>query len=108
MLCFQSKIGGVTPEQTAAWNQWLAERPAHVRAVAERWPATRLYWLDPPGQVVAIHSYDEEMDGRVTLKVDVTMENNVDADGTPRVFFDRRVFGILPSDLHELDDRRLI
>lgn len=86
----------LTPEQRAEWETWLSERPAAVRAIAERFPPFRRYWLDPPGQVVTIYSYDETEAEGVLLKV------NVDPEWNPHVLFGRTVFGIPPTDLREL------
>ena len=80
----------MTPEERqAAWEEWVAGRPEPVQVLCRRFPPFRQYWLDPPGQVVRVYSYSE--DG--TLTVDVL-----------DVLFPRRVFGIAPEDLHELDD----
>jgi hypothetical protein len=81
-----------TPEQRAAWDDWVASRPACVRRVAERFDPWSLYRLRTTGHRVTIYAFDEGEDGRVTLKVDVTSKFN-------RVAFERRVFGIDPDDL---------
>jgi hypothetical protein len=81
-----------TPGQRAAWDGWVASRPACVRRVAERFNPWSLYRLRTTGQKVMLLSFSEEEDGRVTLTVNVTSEFN-------RVAFERRVFGIDPDDL---------
>lgn len=81
-----------TPEQEAGYREWLAERPAHVRAVAERFDPWSLYRLKSSGHRVTVYSFGEEAGGKVTLTVNVTGEFNV-------VSFARRVFGIDPDDL---------
>ena len=86
-----------TKRNRAAWEAWVAERPASVRALCRRFPPNRHYWLDPPGQVVSVLSYNEA--GTLTVLVDP-------ADNPHRLMlFARQVFGIRPEDLHELDDR---
>lgn len=81
-----------TNEEAAAWTAWVAVRPDNVRRVVERFEPWSLYRMKSTGHRVTIHSFDEHLDGRVTLKVDVTGQFN-------RILHDRRVFGIDPDDL---------
>ena len=80
----------------AEWERWVGARPAPVQALCRRFPPNRLYWLDPPGQVVSVLAYGEA--GTLTVLVDP-------ADNPDRLMLlGLRVFGIPPEDLHELDD----
>lgn len=90
-----------TKEQLDSWAEWCAERPPHVREVAERFPPWSLWRLDltnedgaPSGRYQRVFpvSFGENPDGSVTLTVAVTMEFN-------DVAFGRQVFGIHPEDL---------
>ena len=81
-------------ETERLWAEWVKDRPSGVRVLCERFKADRLYWLDPPGQVVTIYSYCE--DGTLTVIVDAERNHG-------RVLFSRRVFGIKPEDLHAYD-----
>lgn len=76
----------------AAFEEWVASRPAAIQAMIRRHPPGRLYLLKTTGQRVLIHSYLE--DG--TVKVDVNAEFNA-------TVLPRRVFGISPDDLEECD-----
>ncbi|MEK7112456.1 MAG: hypothetical protein AAB875_03950 [Patescibacteria group bacterium] len=86
-----------TKRQRAAWEVWVAKRPPSVRGLCRRFPPNRHYWLDPPGQVVSVLSYNEAR----TLTVLVDPADNPDL----LMLMARRVFGVPPEDLHELDDR---
>lgn len=83
-------------QDEAAWQAWLAERPPHVRTVAEKFPPNRLYRLKTSGHRVTVYSFSEEAGGCVTAKVNVTAEYNL-------VDFERQVFGVNPEDLEECD-----
>lgn len=87
-------------EARRAWEEWVAERPDAVRAVAERFDPWTVYRLKGSGHRVTIHGFQKEETGdgsdRVTLTVIVSGAFN-------RVIFDRRVFGIPPEDLTECD-----
>ena len=85
-----------TDEQLATYAEWLDERPPHVREVAERFPPWKLFRMESSGHRVTVHSFDERIDGTVTLKVNVTGDYNF-------VAFERRVFGIDPEDLTECE-----
>ena len=86
-----------TQAMRAEWEAWLGSRPPAVHVLGRRFPPNRLYWLDPPGQVVSVLSYNEAG----TLTVLVEPEDNPDR----LMLVALRVFGIPPEDLHELDDR---
>lgn len=81
-----------TPEQEQGWHAWVASRPPAVRAVAERFQPWELYRVKSSGHRVYVASFDEQDDGKVTLKVAVTGQFNA-------VAFERLVFGIEPDDL---------
>lgn len=83
-----------TPEQETSWKQWVQERPAAVRAVAERFDPWSLYRMKSTGHRVTIYSYSDSEP--VTLTVNVTGDYN-------RVLHERRVFGIDPDDLEPCD-----
>lgn len=76
----------------AAWDAWVATRPACVQALCKRLPPDRLYLLKSSGHRVFMYSYSEN--GTVT--VCVTGRYNA-------VTFERRVFGIKPEELEECD-----
>jgi hypothetical protein len=81
-----------TAEQLAGWHAWVAARPAHVRAVAQRFDPWSLYRLKTSGHRVVLASFGEQEDGGVSLTVSVTGRFNC-------VVFDRYVFGIDPEEL---------
>jgi|SRR5271165_1026115 len=88
-----------TPEQIQGWDAWVSERPRAVRETIQKYdlkPWT-LYRLKSSGHRVTLYSVDEpEDESPPTLKVSVLGQFNLLA-------FDRRVFGIAPSDLEECD-----
>lgn len=81
-----------TAEQETEYREWIKSRPAHVRAVAERFEPWSLYRMKSTGHRVTVYSFGEGDDGSVTLTVAVTGEFNA-------VVFERQVFGIDPDDL---------
>lgn len=104
--------------QKEAYLAWLAERPEHVRRVAETLPPWFLYRLKTTGQIVFLISF-EEHDGScmpptrgphtgepcrhcatraVTVTVGVTQANNPHL----LIAFDREVFGVDPADLEPI------
>jgi hypothetical protein len=86
-----------TPDNIAAWNAWVTERPERVRQVAERFTPWTLYRMKSTGQRVVLCSFGESTDDTpVTLTVSVTGKFNA-------VAFERNVFGIPPEDLEECD-----
>lgn len=85
-----------TAEQLQGWKDWVADRPEEVRTVAERFDPWTLYRLKSSGHRVTVGAFDEEQDGKVTLRVNVTGEFNF-------VTFERSVFGVNPDDLEECD-----
>lgn len=84
---------GWTAAQQREWAAWVATRPPSVQALCRQFPCDRKYWLDPPGQVVSIHSYGENS----TVTVLVEPEDNPLMLGGAR-----RVFGIPADHLHAL------
>lgn len=82
-------------ETLRAWNQWVEERPEHVRAVARRFSPWCLYRYKPSNHRVVLYSFDEGPEHAVTLKVLVLHDFN------GGLLFERRVFGIAPEDLEE-------
>ncbi len=85
------------PEMRAKYAEWLATRPANVRAVAERLVPWELYRMKTTGQRCTVDKYAEELDGRVTLTVTIR------AAVTPMAAFDYGVFGVDPDDLEACD-----
>lgn len=85
-----------SPEQQASWDQWVASRPANVRAVAENFDPWSLYRIKATGQRCTLVSFGEADDGSVTLAVAVTGEHNL-------TMFDRKVFGLNPHDIEPCD-----
>lgn len=76
----------------AAWEDWVATRPAAVQELCRKLPPDRLYMNKPTQQRGTIYSYSE--DGTVT--VNFTGEHNL-------LMFDKQVFGIKPEDLEECE-----
>jgi hypothetical protein len=85
-----------TPDQVAVWEKWVAEQPAAIRAVAEKFDPWSLYRLRDSGDRVTIHGLNGSIDGPVTMMVNVLGEFN-------KVVFERQVFGIDPDDLEPCD-----
>ena len=94
-----ARVHDPTPEQRAAWDQWVRERPAAIRELIAKYkfdPWT-LYRLKTSGHRVTLASFDEPIDGSPpTLRVNVSGEFNA-------VAFERSVFGIKAEDLEECD-----
>lgn len=84
-----AKLTGFDEEEITAW---LATRPPTIQEMHRKHPAGRLYRMASTGHRVTIYSYSEG--GTVT--VDITGEYNL-------LDFERRVFGINPSELTECD-----
>lgn len=82
--------------QQPEWDEWLAERPAAIRALANQFPPNKLYRLKSSGHRVTIVSYEEHKNGTVGFKVHVSPEFNF-------VIFERVVFGIPADGLEECD-----
>jgi hypothetical protein len=98
-------LHNLTPKEQAEWDEWLAERPPEIRAVAERLNPWTLYRLKTTGQFVTVLSYQEGNHGdgdpmfhNVTLNIEVNARWNWAA------FPGRRVFGVNPDDLEEIDE----
>lgn len=85
-----------TEEEQASYRAWVETRPAHIKAVAERFEPWNLYRLKTNKQRVYVLSFSDQADGTVTMTVAVTGQFNLLA-------FDRRVFGIKPEDLEPCD-----
>ena len=83
-----------TGQQLVEWQEWLAERPPNVRAVAERLPPWRKYWLTTTGQHARVVSYEEDDAGDVTVSIHVWR------DWHP---VEWNVFGVDPESLAEGD-----
>jgi hypothetical protein len=84
------------PEEFQDWKSWLGDRPAGVRAVAEKLPPWKLYRSRTTGRRVTVISYDEDVGGSMTLRVRVGGEYNL-------VVAEREVFGVASDDLKECD-----
>ena len=67
--------------------EWFDKRPSAIKEVIRKCPPDIEYSLSGPFPVT-IHSYDENEDGSITLKVDVHSP-----------FLARRVFGVKPESL---------
>lgn len=91
-----AKYAEVTPEQEAAWQAWVKERPPKVRAIAERFRPDTLYRLKTTGQRGIIYSIGEDE----TVTMDFPVEYN------PMSIFNLQVFGLDPNDIEECDDLR--
>ena len=91
-----SRVYEPTDVQERGWREWVAERPANVRAVAERFDPWSLYLMKSSDHIVSVVSFGEADDGEVTLTVNVSGDYNV-------VLFEREVFGVDPDDLVPCD-----
>ena len=89
------RITEPTKRQERAWKKWVASRPPHIRAVAERFEPWSLYRLEG-GHRVTIASFGEHEDGTVTLTVTVSALYNL-------VMFERQVVGVKPESLTPCD-----
>lgn len=85
-----------TQDQQDGFKAWIAERPASVQAIADKFPPWELFLLKTSNHRVFIRSFDEHTDGTVTLTVVVSGRFNL-------VMFERAVFGIKPEDLEPCD-----
>jgi hypothetical protein len=85
-----------TDEQRRLWQEWLNDRPPHVKAVAEKFDPWTLYKMTSTGQRVFVVAFDEQDDDKVTVTVGVSGQFNF-------VTHERNVFGIDPNDLTECD-----
>lgn len=84
----------IKPEDWAEYQRWLAERPAAVRAVAEKYPGYCVWRIKTTGQHVVIRVIDEGEFAGITMRVQVTSALN-----PGRLLMEREVFGIKPEDL---------
>ena len=83
-----ARITEPTAKEEAEWKEWVASRPAAVRAIAERFDPWTLYRMKSSGFRVTVRSFSE--DG--TLTVDVSGDYN-------HVLYEHSAFGIDPNDL---------
>src|SRR5690242_8492171 len=81
-----------TPEKEAAWQEWIATRPAEIQELAKQFPPYKLFLLKTTKHRCFVVSYAE--DG--TLRVQIDGRFNL-------ITFSRQVFGINPKDLIECD-----
>jgi hypothetical protein len=79
-------------EELLDYKNWVSSRPAHVKAIAERFDPWSLYKLKSTGQYVTVYSFNKHEDGSITLKVNMPPEFNPFSLGY-------LVFGISPEDL---------
>ncbi len=86
----------VTEENRAEWAALVASFPPNVREVAEKFFPWKVYRMQSTGHRVTIASFNEEKDGKVSLRVNVTGDLNL-------VMFERTVFGVPPKDLVECE-----
>lgn len=70
------------------FEAWVKTRPENVQKIARQYVPDSYYTMENGGKCT-LHSYDEEEDGTVTLKVDTV-------DG---FIFEHRVFGVKPETL---------
>jgi hypothetical protein len=77
-------------EQLAAWSEWVAERPASVRALCEKFPPWHYYDMPKTKQIAVVESYSEDGTMRVTIVGDRISIPTMVPFG---------VFGVLPEDL---------
>lgn len=54
-------------EQIDGYAEWVAERPSHVRTVAEKFTPWTLYKMKSTGHRCTVSQFDEMEDGGVTL-----------------------------------------
>lgn len=85
-----------TEKELGEWEAWVYSRPDKVRVVAEKFHPWKLYKMRSSGHRVMVSSFYEDEDNNIMLTVDVTGDFNF-------VAFERRVFGVDPSDLEECD-----
>lgn len=74
-----------------AFEEWVKTRPPAVQAIARKYIPDSYYLMNhDPERLCTLHSYNEEEDGTITLKVDTV----------PKFFpISYRVFGIKPESL---------
>lgn len=89
------KIRELTPEQEAAWTEWVESRPPVIRDVARRFKPNHLYRLETTGQRVELVAFAENG----TVRIDVPGEYN-----PRRTVVDMNVFGVDPNKLEELGE----
>jgi hypothetical protein len=82
-----------TAEQLVAWDAWLADRPEHVRAIAERFNPWTLYRLTTTGQRCSVIGF-HETSGPIAVTAYIRAENPVLGELSAR-----NVFGIDPDTL---------
>ena len=75
----------------ADFMEWFNGRPVEVQNVIRKYPPNVEYRLGGPFPVY-IYSYGVEMDGNISLTVDVQSP-----------FMPRRVFGVKPEDLQVME-----
>src|SRR5262245_33747881 len=80
-----------TDEQLAGWVAWVAERPNHVRAIAERFDPWTMYRLTTTGQRCRLIGF-HETSGEIPVTVYVYVEHPLLGEVTGR-----NVFGIDPA-----------
>ena len=81
-----------TPEQVKMYEDWIAERPEHMRTLCSQFKPWELYRMKETGNIVYVVAFDEPVEGPPTLKV------NIDAAFNPGIFSERTVFGVRPAD----------
>lgn len=90
-------------EREAAWREWLAERPEHVRAVAERFPPWCKVRIKSTGQICHAISYGEPEGDEMNVTVTVNVPSAWNPDRLTSVIFaeagGHQVFGLKPDDL---------
>lgn len=84
-------------EQRAAYVEWLAQRPDHIRWIARNFDPWTMYRLKATGQRVQLLGFDEMQDGRVTLRI---YAERAELPGITGV----QVFGINPDEIEPWQD----
>lgn len=95
-------VNDPTPEQVEETREWLATRPAPVKARFLEYPPG-LYLLRPTGQKVLLYSYELDLFDRCdTCTVDIHPSLNPSRIDLV-ITGPRRVFGIKFADLQPID-----
>lgn len=88
------EIPSPTAEELAAWNEFVASRPAAVRTLCEKLPPWHYYDMPETGQIVTVEAYNEDGTVRVTVVGDRI--------SIPAIL-SFEVFGVMPDGLVKRD-----
>ena len=96
-------LSSVRPAQERAWREWLAKQPAHVRAVAERFPPWCRVRIKSSGQFACIYSYGEPKGDETNVTVTVNVPSAWNPGRLTSIMFaeydGHAVFGLKPDDI---------